>query len=164
MDILGELPESTSNNKYILVVSDYFTKWVEAYALPDQTAQTVADVLVRDFICRFGAPTYLHSDQGENFESHLLKEVCQLLGIKKTRTTAYHPQCDGQVERFNRTLLQMLKTVGNEEQDDWDEHLEYVVAAYRHSHHESTGYSAFYMMYGRHANIPLDVIVGLPPR
>ena len=90
------------------MVSDYFTKWVEAYALPDQTAQTVADVLVRDFICRFGAPTYLHSDQGKNFESHLLKEVCQLLGIKKTRTTAYHPQCDGQVERFNRTLLQML--------------------------------------------------------
>ena len=92
-----------------MVVTDYFTRWVEAYSLPNQEAATVARVLVNEWICRYGAPDTIHSDQGKNFDSQLFKETCQLLGIHKTRTTPYHPQSDGLVERFNQTLKTLLR-------------------------------------------------------
>ena len=110
VDILGPLPESDGGNSYILVAGDYFTRWMEAYAIPNQEAKTVADKLVNELFCRFSSPEQLHSDEGREFESELLKEVCKLLNIHKRRTTPYHPQSDGLVERFNRTLLHMLAT------------------------------------------------------
>ena len=94
-----------SGNNYVLVVSDYFTKWMEAFAIPNQEAVTVAEKLVEEVLCRFSIPEQLHSDQGRQFEGKLMQEVCKLLHINKTRTTAYHPQSDGVVERLNRTLL-----------------------------------------------------------
>ena len=87
MDIVGPLPRTANGNEYILVVCDYFTKWVECYALTDHQAQTVADAVVSNFVSRFGVPSVIHSDQGREFESRLFEEVCQLLGIEKTRTT-----------------------------------------------------------------------------
>ena len=101
MDILGPFPESEAGNIYILVVADYFTRWMEAFAIPNQEASTVANKLVDEVFMRFGIPTQLHSDQGRQFESHLMTEICKLLGIQKSRTTPYHPQSDGMVERFN---------------------------------------------------------------
>ena len=83
MDILGPLPTSDNGNKYILIVSDYFTRWVEAYPITDQEARSIADILTKEFICRFGVPLLIHTDQGRNFESKLMVD------IKKTRTTAY---------------------------------------------------------------------------
>jgi transposase InsO family protein len=95
VDILGPLELATErNNKYILVVVDYLTKWSEAYAMPNQTAETVSSKIVDEFVCRFGIPEQLHSDQGRQFESELFTEMCKLLGIKKTRTTPLHPQSD----------------------------------------------------------------------
>ena len=110
MDILGPLPESNNRNLHVLVVADYFTRWTEAYALPNQEADTVAHKFVNEFFFRFSLPEQLYSDQGRQFESTVIKEVCNLLQIKKTRTTPYHPQSDGLVERFNRTLLAVLST------------------------------------------------------
>jgi len=121
LDILGPLPETDRLNKYVLVVGDYFTKWTEAFPQPNMEAETVARCLV-EFICRMGVPKYLHTDQGRNFESNLVKELCHLLGITKTRTTPYHPQSDGMVERFNRTLLNMLSISVQENDTDWDLH------------------------------------------
>ena len=92
LDVVGPLPETERGNKYILVVGDYFTKWMEAYPIPDQTVVTVADKLVNEFVCRFGVPTVLHSDQGRNFESCVFQEMCRVLGIHKTRTTPYNPE------------------------------------------------------------------------
>ena len=92
MDILGPLPETEKGNKYILVIGDYFTKWKEAYPLPNMEAMTVARHLVSEFMCRFGVPEQLHSDQGRNFESGVIKGICELLQVRKTRTTPYHPQ------------------------------------------------------------------------
>ena len=97
MDILGPLPETEHGNKYILVIGDYFTKWKEAYPMRNMEATTVANILVHEFISRFGAPKYLHTDQGRNFESGFIKESCSLLDIKKTRTSPYHPQSDGNI-------------------------------------------------------------------
>ena len=107
MDILGPLPETPRGYRYILVIGDYFTKWKEAFPLRDMEATSVARVLVNEFICRFGVPDSIHTDQGKNFESKLVKEICILLGVRKTRTTPYHPQSDGLVERFNKTLLEI---------------------------------------------------------
>ena len=164
IDIMGELPETAAGNKYILVLSDYFTKWTQAFALKDQTAFTVADVLMTNCFNLFGMPRWIHSDQGRNFESELFAELCKLLEIRKTRTTPYHPQSDGMVERFNRTCQQMLKIFVNENRSDWDEHLPYVLMAYRSTPHDSTGLSPNLMMFGEETHLPIDILVGAPPR
>ena len=104
IDILGPLPQSEAGNIYILVVGDYFTKWMEAYPILNQEAETVAKKLVDEFFCRFSIPKQLHSDQGRQFESQLVIQVCKLLHIAKSKMTPYHPQSDGLIERFNRTL------------------------------------------------------------
>ena len=163
MDILGPLPQTDRGHIYILVVGDYFTKWTEAIPIPNQEAHTVAEALVQQFICRFGAPDWLHTDQGRNFEANLMAELCKLLGITKTRTTPYHPQSDGMIERFNRTLLNMLSTVTGEREHDWDCQLPLVMMAYRTSINESTGATPYYLMFGREARLPIDVIFGIPP-
>ena len=98
MDYMGPLPEIGRGNKHILVVVAHFTKWCEAFATPDQKASTVAPLLVSRIFSRFGPPAVLHSDQGRNFESTLLNEICNFMGITKTRTTSHHSQCDGQSE------------------------------------------------------------------
>ena len=116
LDILGPLPKSDSGNKYIMVVAEYFTKWTEAYPIPNQEAVTVARKLVDEFVSRFGAPEHLHSDQGRNVESSLFKEVCKLFGIVKTRTSPYHPEGDGVIERLNRTVLSMLSNYVDDRQ------------------------------------------------
>ena len=162
MDILGPLPETEKGNKYILVIGDYFTKWKEAYPLPNMEAMTVARHLVSEFMCRFGVPEQLHSDQGRNFESGVIKGICELLQVRKTRTTPYHPQSDGMVERFNRTLLNLLSLSVSENERDWDVKLPVLLFAYRTSVHETTGVTPFSMMLGREARLPEDLIYGLP--
>ena len=112
-------------------MGDYFSKWKEAYADSDHTAYTVADKLATEFITRFGIPNQIHTDQGREFESELFSELCKLLGIKNTRPTPYRPQSDGLVERFNRTLIAMLSAFVNDNRLDWDDHLPYLMMAYR---------------------------------
>ena len=164
LDILGELTATQDGYRYILVVGDYFTKWTEAYPLRTMTALEVADTLMREFITRFGAPRYIHSDQGAQFESELFKEMARLVGTTKTRTTPYAPWSDGLIERYNRSLLQILRILVNENQDDWDTHLPYVTAAYRCCAQESTQMSPYFVMFGREMPIPLDLQVGMPAR
>ena len=162
IDILGELHETPRGNKYIVVIGDYFTKWTEALPIPNMEACTVAKVLVENVLCRFGIPQVIHSDQGRQFESNLFQEMCKLLGIHKTRTTPYHPQSDGMVERFNRTLAAMLSAYVSENHRDWDEQLPYVTMAYRSTEHETTGMSPNMLMFGREVSTPLDLVYELP--
>ena len=162
IDIVGPCPVTENGNEYLIVLSDYFTKWVEAYAVPNHNALTVADKLVTEFFCRFGIVKQIHTDQGREFESELFQAVCQKLGVEKTRTTPYRPQSDGLVERFNQTLQIMLKSFVNKNRNDWDDHLPYLLMAYRASENESTGVTPFKMMFGREMSYPLDIMAGNP--
>ena len=96
--------------RYLMVIGDYFTKWSEAIPLENLAAKTVARVLIDNFISRFGVPLFIHTDQGLSFESKNFQEICQILGIKKTRTTKARPQSDGMIERLNRTILNMISS------------------------------------------------------
>ena len=166
LDIMGPLPQSNSDNSYILVIGDYFSKYTEAYALPDHTAQTVARVVVEQWICRYGVPRIIHSDQGCDFESHLFTEMCRLLDIDKTKTCPYRPQSDGMIERFNRTVAQMLATFVKGNRKTWDEHLPFMMLAYRSTVHESTQCTPNEptCMYGWNVALPIDIIAGPSPR
>ena len=162
IDVLGPLPKTRQGNQFVVVIGDYFTKWMEAFAAPDEKAETVAAIVVQQFICRFGVPRQLHSDKGSNFESNLFQQVCKLLNIDKTRTTSRRPQSDGMVERFNRTLECMLTMYVEKHQRRWDEFLPYVMLAYRSSVHESTGFSPNMLMLGRELEMPLQTVVPQP--
>ena len=161
LDILGPLPESDEGNKYILVIADYYTKFVKAYPMPDETASTIARIVVEEFICRYGTPKEIHTDQGRQFESKIFTQVCKLLGIKKTRTTPFNPKSDGMVERFNRTLLGLLVTLlePDKHQRDWDRQIPYATAAYRSSVHETTNETPNMMMFGREVTQPSDLLL-----
>ena len=163
LDILGPLPESSHGNKYILICTDYFTRWTEAFPKPNQEARTVADLFMREFISRYGVPHQIHTDQGRQFESQLFQNLCSMLGINKTRTTPLHPQSDGLVERFNRTLEDMLSKVVSSDQRDWDQKLPFVMLAYRSSVHESTKFTPCKLMFGREVELPTDLMFGRPP-
>lgn len=162
IDIVGPCPVTENGNEYLIVVSDYFTKWCEAFAVPNHNALTIVDKLVPEFFCRFGIPKQIHSDQGREFESELFQAVCLRLGVEKTRTTPYRPQSDGLVERFNHTLQVMLSSFVNKHRNDWDDHLPYLLMAYRASENDSTGVTPYKMMLGREMTYPLDVIAGNP--
>ena len=163
LDIMGPMPTTESSNKYILVVGDYFTKWKEAFAIPNQEAKTVAEKLVKEVISRYGAPEKIHSDQGRNFEAQLFQEICVLFNMDKTRTSPYHPESDGMVERMNRTLQNMLAKYVSDHQRDWDEHLPLMMMAYRSSVHASTQYTPFYLLFGHEVRLPVDVMFGRQP-
>ena len=117
VDVL-QVPQSSQNHRYLLVIQDYFTKWPEAIPIADQMAQRITTELVKLFSV-LGIPEILHSDQGRNFESTILQQTLEVFGVKKSRTTAYHPQGDGMVERLNRSLLQLLHTYVDQE-EDWE--------------------------------------------
>ena len=159
-DIMGPLPATSCGNKYILVVTDLFSKWVEAFPLAVTDSITLARILTDEVICQYGVPESLHSDHGANFVSEVMQSLCAQLGIKRTQTSAYHPEGNGQVERFNRTLEAMLSKVVEEHQKDWDCHLQKVLFAFRTAVHESTGYTPLFVMSGRSPNLPIDVLLG----
>ena len=144
----------------ILVAVDHFTKFAWAIPTTNQTAITTARALCRHVFQQFGPPHQLHSDQGANFTSSLVKELCKLYGIRKSQTTPYHPAGNGACERFNRTLIQLLGTLAEEQKSHWPEYIAELVFLYNSTLHSATGYTPFYMMYGRHSRLPLDLALG----
>ena len=137
------------------------TRYALAYPSKTQTAQATARILWDNFICQYGFPEKFISDQGRNFESDLIKELCKIAGVQKLHTTPYHPQGNGQCERFNSTLCNMLGTLSEEEKSDWKSYLGCMTHAYNCTKHASTTYSPYYLMFGRHPRLPIDVEFGL---
>ena len=161
LDIAGPFPVSLGN-KYILVIGDYFTKYVIAIPIPDIKAETVAIVLVKEWILKLGTPRIIHSDRGTQFTSNVFREMCKLLGVRQTLNSAYHPRENGQIERMNETMERLLAMTVNKTQSDWASKLPYVMSAYRSTPHKSTGLSPNQLMFGREFELPIDLLIGRP--
>ena len=159
LDILTGLQPTSQGNVCIMVIQDYYTKYVRCYPLPDHTAPTCAEALVK-WILIFGMPLTLHTDQGREFESDLWQKLCETLNIRKTRTNAYRPQSDGLVERFNRTLIASLTTLVNDRQDNWDDLVDYVTFAYNGTPHASTQCSPNLLVFGEEVVTPPELVRG----
>lgn len=147
----------------VLVVTDHFTRYAQAYPTKDQKALTVAKVLNERFFVHYGLLSRIHSDQGRDFESKTIQEMFKVMAIRKSRTSPYHPQGDPQPERFNCTLLSMLGTLSPEKRRRWSEQVPHVVHAYNSTRSDATGYSPYYLMFGREARLPVDVCFGTCP-
>ena len=155
VDIM-ELPKTKKGNQYVVVFQDFLTKWPIVFPIPDQKAIRIVRLLVEEIVPLFGVPEALLSDRGTNLLSHLMLDVCELLGIKKLNTTAYHPQCDGMVERFNRTLKTMLRKHADTFGNQWDRYLSGVLWAYRNTPHESTREKPSFLLFGLDCRSPTE--------
>ena len=160
MDYL-QLEPSKGNIENVLVITDHFTRYSQAYPTKSQTAQITAKVLWENFILHYGFPEKFLSDQGRNFESELISELCKLARVQKLRTTPYHPMTNGQCERFNRTLCGMLGTLREDEKLDWKSHISTMVHAYNCTRNASTNFSPYFLMFGRHPRLPIDLELGI---
>jgi transposase InsO family protein len=165
MDFL-KLPKTKSGKQYVLVFTDYLTRWVECVATEKQDGETVAEALLKLVVVRHGLPTTLLSDQGKAFCEGVAAKLYEKLGIHKKATTPYHPQCNGLTERFNRTMVEMLsrwradiegKLLPGE--GEWDEHLPLLLWAYRCHFHRDLRASPFYMLYGREPSVPVAATI-----
>ena len=159
MDMLGPFPQSEWGNKYILVMVDQFSKWVEIHAIPDISAAQTARCAIDQFFSRFGAPLQIHTDQGKNFDGNIMKALCDLYRITKTRTTPYRPCSNGQVERYNRLLLQIVRCYLRAKDKTWDQDLQLLAGAIRGMEHRATGFSANMMMLGMEVFTPIDILM-----
>ena len=160
IDVAGPLELTLRGNQYIVVVQDYFTKWVEFYPTSFHTAEVVAKCIL-NWISRFSCPRRIHSDQGREFESILVAQLCKLFAIDKTRTTPYAPWSDGMVERTNRSIKAMLRCFTAPGDGDWDDYLELMAGAFRATKHSSTGYTPNMMVLGAETLQPIDVVYGI---
>ena len=155
------LERSKGGFENILVITDHFSRYAQAIPTRNQTAQTTAKVLFENFFVHYGFPARLHSDKGANFESKVIQKLCNIAGIQKSPTTPYHPMGNGMVERFNRTLLNMLGTISEKQKSDWKSHVPTLTHAYNAAMHESTGFSPFFLMFGRHPRLAIDAFLGI---
>lgn len=158
---ITEMPVSANGNRYAIVIMDYFSKFVRVYPTKRQDAETVTTALL-DWVYDMGVPDKIHSDQGGQFESELFQQMCRRLGIQKTRTTPYHPESDGMVERFMRTLKDMVAKYVDPQGMTWDVDIKAYTMAYNSSVHSVTGHSPFFLLHGFEPKTPLEAAV-LPP-
>ena len=148
----------------VLVVTDHFTRYTQAYVTRTQTVQTTARTLWDKFIVHYGLPEKILSDQHHNFKSQLVADLCKLMGMQKIQTSLYHPQTNGQCERFNSTLINMLGMLLPEKKLEWKNHIGTLVHAYNCTRNSAMGFSPYYLMYVRQPHLPVDVTLGLAPQ
>lgn len=163
IDLYGPLPSTTSGNRWIIVGVDHLTRYAETAALPTATARDVAFFILRNFVLRHGAPRELLSDRGRVFLSDAIEALLVQCNIVHRMTSAYHPQTNGLTERFNRTLGDMLTMYTASDQTNWDTVLPFITYAYNTATHATTGFSPFFLLYGREPSCTLDTMLPYTP-
>jgi len=155
IDIVGPLPITERNKRYIVVAIDYFTKWTEARALERANANEVSTFILEEIICRHGMPKIILSDRGSHFDNQVISELMNRFKIQHRFSTPYHPKTNGLVERFNRTLCESLAKLSTERKN-WDLYIQQTLFAHRSSKNSTTKIEPFYLTYGRKPTLPID--------
>lgn len=155
--IYWPLPVTTTHKRYIIVATEYLTKWPEAHALEKADAESVANFIFEELICHHGAPKEILSDQGSHFCNKLVDTLCKKMTIVHHTSTAYYPQTNRLVERFNKTLCGVLNKCINQFDKEWHECVTPALFAYRTISHHTTGYELFYLLYGQSATLPIKI-------
>ncbi|CAF1481864.1 unnamed protein product [Rotaria sordida] len=161
IDLMGPFPTTQRQKHFLLVIVDYFTRWVELFPLRTTTADVIANVVINEVFCRYGMPTFMLSDNGPQFIAELFAETCKLLGIRRKLTANYHPQTN-MTERVNRTLKQQIRIYAQQNHKAWDEEIQKLAFAIRTSVNETTGETPAFLNFGRDLKLPLDLIFGEP--
>ena len=156
MDYCGPLKRTPRGNQYVLCITDYFTRWIVAVAVPDCSAQTTAEALFNEFICKYGVPTVILTDQGTHFLNQLMEAMSKLVGYNHKYSTTYHPQSNGMIERFNATFIPQIAKLQDREDNNWDDYLSPVVFAYNTGCHSTTQYAPYELLFGREPRFPTD--------
>jgi hypothetical protein len=151
---IAMLPLSASGNRYLLVMAEYLSKWTITVALPSYDTTHIAQALLYELVLKFGVPSRLITDNGSSLVGDAMSQVCLRLGIKRSLTSVEHPQTDGQVERMNRTLKVSLASAVHTEPTAWDKYLQFITFAYNTAKHATTGFSPFFVLFGRHPVLP----------
>ncbi|GFY48523.1 retrovirus-related Pol polyprotein from transposon 17.6 [Trichonephila inaurata madagascariensis] len=163
IDLLGRFPKSAHGNKWIIVCTDYSTRYAITKALPTAEVDEIAKFLLEEIVLRHGAPRVIITDRGTVFRSRLVSSLVDLCNIDHRFTTAYHPQTNGLTERFNKTLADMLSMYVDAEHKNWDEILPFVIFAYNTAKQETTGFTPFYLLHGRDAETTLNTMLPFCP-
>ncbi|CAB3979307.1 retrotransposable element [Paramuricea clavata] len=163
IDLIGPLKTSKQGNSYIATMTDYFSKWPEAQAIPNKSAKCVSDFLFK-MILRYRCMDIVISDQGREFVNQVNNELFARTGVDHCITSVYHPQTNGLTERFNQTLVNAIVRIINEDQDNWEDNLDSILFCYRSSKNNSTNFSPFFLMYGREPKLPIELAVEGSPR
>ena len=153
------LDTCAGNFQYLLVITDHFTRFTQVYPTRNKEAKTTATKLFNDYILRFGTPGKILHDQGKKFENKLFTHLSKLCNIKRLCTTPYHHQCNGQVERMNRSIIEMLKSLEETGKKSWIDHVQKLVYAYNCTKHSTTGYAPYFLLFGRKLRLPIDLIL-----
>ena len=142
----------------VLVMQNHFSKHVVAYVVKDQKARTAAEALHSEYFGSFRAPAYLLGDKGKSFTATVVEDLCKLYGVKKLRTSSYHAETNGQVERMNQTLIHLIGKLDEDKKTCWSKHLPELLMAYNSMHSAVTGYSPHFLLFGRRPRIPVDYL------
>ena len=163
IDLVGPCPETENGDLWILTMMDVFTRWPIAVPIPNREATTVMKALYEHLFCLYGMPVRILSDRGKEFIDTGLMDLCAWLGIRKITTTGYQPQANGHVERFHRYLNASMTILSRGNVGQWDKYLPAILFSYRTGVCESTGFSPYFLMFGRAPNLPIDLLCSIEP-